>query len=152
MILDKLENSGEYEMLHPLFKEAFDYLKSIDFSKTETGKTELRGKDLFVTVSDSNLKSQEQAKLEVHDKYIDIQLPISKAETFGWKARADLIHAAEQFNKEKDIQFFNDKYTTLIPVVPENFIIFFPEDGHAPCIGEDQIRKVVVKVRIGSKE
>ncbi len=148
MILDKLENSGKYEHLHPLFKEAFDYLKSIDFSKAEPTKTELKGKDLFVMVSDSELRAADKAKPETHNKYIDIQLPISRPETFGWKARQDLSHPIGNFDEEKDIQFFDDKTETQITVLPGNFLIFFPEDGHAPCIGEGQVRKVVVKIKI----
>ena len=148
MILDKLENSGKYEHLHPLFKEAFDYLKSIDFSKAEPTKTELKGKDLFVMVSDSELRAADKAKPETHNKYIDIQLPISRPETFGWKARQDLTHPIGNFDEEKDIQFFDDKTETQITVLPGNFLIFFPEDGHAPCIGEGQVRKVVVKIKI----
>lgn len=148
MILDKLENSGKYEHLHPLFKEAFDYLKSIDFSKAEPTKTELKGKDLFVMVSDSDLRAADNAKPEAHKKYIDIQLPISRPETFGWKARQDLSHPIGNFDEEKDIQFFDDKTETQITVLPGNFLIFFPEDGHAPCIGEGQVRKVVVKIKI----
>lgn len=148
MILDKLENSGKYEHLHPLFKEAFDYLKSIDFSKAEPTKTELKGKDLFVMVSDSDLRAADNAKPEAHNKYIDIQLPISRPETFGWKARQDLTQLIGNFDEEKDIQFFDNKTETQITVLPGNFLIFFPEDGHAPCIGEGQVRKVVVKIKI----
>ncbi|SBW07717.1 conserved hypothetical protein [uncultured Dysgonomonas sp.] len=148
MILDKLENSGKYEHLHPLFKQAFDYLKSIDFSKAEPTKTELKGKDLFVMVSDSDLRAADNAKPEAHKKYIDIQLPISRPETFGWKARQDLTHPIGNFDEERDIQFFDDKTETQITVLPGNFLIFFPEDGHAPCIGEGQVRKVVVKIKI----
>lgn len=148
MILDKLENSGKYEHLHPLFKQAFDYLKSIDFSKVEPTKTELKGKDLFVMVSDSELRAADKAKPETHNKYIDIQLPISRPETFGWKARQDLTHPIGNFDEEKDIQFFDNKTETQITVLPGNFLIFFPEDGHAPCIGEGQVRKVVVKIKI----
>ena len=33
MILDSLNNTKKIECLHPLFKKAFDYLKSTDFSK-----------------------------------------------------------------------------------------------------------------------
>ncbi|MFV0332137.1 MAG: YhcH/YjgK/YiaL family protein [Dysgonomonas sp.] len=148
MIIDKLDNSKKYEDLHPLFKQAFDYLKSVDFSKAETGKTELKGKDLFLMVSDSDLKTADNAKLEVHNKYIDIQLPVSKPETFGWTSRADLQQETEPFNEERDIQFFIDKAETFITAHPGNFLIFFPEDGHAPCIGEGQVRKVVVKIRM----
>lgn len=37
MILDSLNNTKKIECLHPLFKKAFDYLKSTDFSKVEDG-------------------------------------------------------------------------------------------------------------------
>jgi YhcH/YjgK/YiaL family protein len=148
MILDNLDNSALYEQLNPLFKEAFDYLKSVDFSKAGVGKTELKGKDLFVIVSDSDMKTETDAKMEVHNNYIDIQLPVSKAETYGWKARVELKEPRDPFNEEKDIQFFFDKGTTLVTAVPGNFAIFFPQDGHAPCIGEGEIRKVVVKIRM----
>ncbi len=148
MILDSLKNSEAYEKLHPLFKEAFDYLKSVDFSKAEVGKTELREKDLYVMVSDSDMKTEADAKVEAHNKYIDIQLPIDKPETYGWKARAELKEEQESFNEEKDIQFFYDKGTTLVTAVPGDFAVFFPQDGHAPCIGEGKIRKVVVKIKL----
>ena len=148
MILDSLKNSEAYEKLHPLFKEVFDYLKSVDFSKAEVGKTELRGKDLFVMVSDSDMKAEADAKVEAHNKYIDIQLPIDKPETYGWKARAELKEEQESFNEEKDIQFFYDKGTTLVTAVPGDFAVFFPQDGQAPCIGEGKIRKVVVKIKL----
>jgi len=148
MILDSLKKAELYYSIHPLFKEAFEYLKSVDFMKAEVGKTELKGKDLFVVVSDSDLRTEEEAKMEVHNKYIDIQLPISVAETYGWKARAELKEERDAFNEEKDIQFFFDKGTTLVTAVPGDFAIFFPQDGHAPCIGGGgKVRKVVVKIK-----
>ncbi|MDU1889999.1 MAG: YhcH/YjgK/YiaL family protein [Dysgonomonas sp.] len=148
MILDKLENAELYTSVHPLFAEAFEYIKATDFSNMEVGKIELKGKDLFVAVSDSDLKTESAAKMEVHNRYIDIQLPISKPETFGWKGRSSLEEEYDPFNEEKDIQFFKDKATTLFTAVPGDFVIFFPQDGHVPCIGEGKIRKVVVKIKI----
>ena len=148
MIIDHLKNSAQYEQLNPLFKKAFDYLKSLDFSKIEVGKTEIEGTDLFISISNSNLKTKEDAKLEIHDKYIDIQMPVSKAEGFGWIGRRDMKSEAAPFDVEKDIQFFTDKPQTYFSVEPGNFAIFFPEDGHAPCIGEGTILKIVVKVKV----
>lgn len=148
MIIDNLQNSALYENLNPLFKQAFDYLKSLDFSSIEPGKTVLVENKLTVAVSDSNMKTPENAKLEVHDKFIDIQLPVSKAERFGWKERSALKTEREPYNPEKDILFFTDQPETTFDLQPGNFAIFFPEDGHAPCIGEGQIRKIVVKVAV----
>ncbi|MBK5721026.1 YhcH/YjgK/YiaL family protein [Dysgonomonas sp. Marseille-P4677] len=148
MILDSLKNAEMYYNIHPLFKDAFEYLKSVDFLKVEPEKIELHGKDLFVMISDSNLKTEANAKLEVHNQYIDIQMPISKTETFGWKSRADLQEESGSFNIDRDIQFFEDSAISLFSVSPGDFVVFFPGDGHAPCIGDGQIRKVVVKIKI----
>lgn len=147
MILDNLKNAEQYYTLHPLFKDAFDYIKTVNFAEAETGKIELKGTDLFVIVSDSDLRLQAEANIEVHNQYIDIQLPISRTEIFGWAARTGLEQEDKPFDEAKDIQFFEDDYTTQILVDPGNFVIFFPEDGHAPCIGEGRIRKVVVKIK-----
>lgn len=45
-----LNNTEKIECLHPLFKQAFDYLKSTDFSKVEDGKYELEDSRLYVSV------------------------------------------------------------------------------------------------------
>ena len=151
MVIDSLKNSEVYEKINPLFKKAFDYIKATDFANAEVGKVELEGKDLFLMVSDTTMKAEADAKLEVHDKYIDIQVPVSKAETYGWKGRKDLQTEREAFNAEKDIQFFLDKPVTYATVHPGDFAIFWPGDGHAPCIGDGTVRKVVVKIKINEK-
>lgn len=148
MILDSLENSSLYEHLNPLFPKAFDYIKKLDFSNIETGKTEVDGLNLFVGISDSKLKEKQDAKLEAHNKYIDIQIPISKKEIFGWSARETLKKPIGEFNTDKDIIFFEDTPASYIEVNPRDFAIFFPHDAHAPCIGEGTVRKIVIKIRI----
>lgn len=47
MILDSLENSKRIECIHPLFKQAFDYVKSTDFSKMEDGKYDIADAGTF---------------------------------------------------------------------------------------------------------
>ena len=62
MILDSLNNTKKIECLHPLFKKAFDYLKSTDFSKVEDGKHELDGSRLYVSVVSIFGKEKKDAK------------------------------------------------------------------------------------------
>ncbi len=50
MVIDRLENIEKYTLLHPLFEQAIDFLKSHDLHSLEIGKTELKGKDLLVNV------------------------------------------------------------------------------------------------------
>lgn len=148
MIIDNLKSSALYEHINPYFKQAFDYLKSLDINQLEAGKTVLDGDNLIFNVSDTNLKTIDNAKLEVHDKYIDIQVPITQAEGFGWMHRSELKEETAPYNSEKDIQFFEDKAKLFFTLQPGDFAIFFPEDGHAPCIGEGAIRKIVIKVKV----
>ena len=85
MILDSLNNTKKIECLHPLFKKAFDYLKSTDFSKVEDGKHELDGSRLYVSVVSIFGKEKKDAAIETHKKYIDIQMPLLGVEKIGWK-------------------------------------------------------------------
>lgn len=148
MILGNLNNVEQYKKISPLFKEAFEYLETLDLDNLEIGKTEIKGKDLFINITNTTLKTKENAKVEIHNLYADIQIPISKSETYGWIDRSKLQTEKDVFNVEKDIQFFEDKATTFVSIQPQDFVIFFPEDGHAPGIGEGEILKIVVKIKV----
>lgn len=58
MVIDRLENIEKYTLLHPLFEQAIDFLKSHDLHSLEIGKTELKGKDLLVNVAQTNPKKK----------------------------------------------------------------------------------------------
>lgn len=148
MILDSLHNSAQIDSLHPLFKKAFDYIKSTDFSTLENEKIFLEGDDLFVMINEYTGKTREEAVVETHKKYIDIQIPLTKPEIIGWISDRKLLSPKSSYNKEKDIAFFSDQPTTYLTVLPQEFVIFFPEDGHAPGICEGLARKVVLKIKL----
>lgn len=149
MIFDSLKNCALYENVHPRMKRAFEVLATTDWTREEPGVHEIEGRDLYVNVMERELKKKGDAKLEVHDEYIDIQLLVSGAgETFGWSERKGLRQPQAPFNTEKDIQFFEDEPQTYYTMRPGQFSVLFPEDGHAPLVGEGKVRKVVVKVRL----
>jgi YhcH/YjgK/YiaL family protein len=52
------------------------------------------------------------------------------------------------YNEEKDVQLYLDQPDTFFSLTDHQFVIFFPEDVHAPMIGEGEITKMVIKVRI----
>lgn len=146
MVVDKIENLDKYISLNPLFAQAVEFLKSHNLSEMEVGKTELKGKDLVVNIAQTNPKTKEQAKLETHNKFIDIQIPLSGVEIMGYTPGADCKPADAPYNEEKDITFFEGLAESYIPVKPGMFAIFFPEDGHAPGVTETGVKKVIVKV------
>ncbi len=148
MILDSLKNSALYENVNPRMKKAFELIASTDWTTMETGIHELDGKDIYVNVMERELKQKSDAKLEVHNEYIDIQVLVTgKEEAFGWSERKDLRMPQGEFNAEKDIQFFDDAPQTYYTLRPGQFTVLFPEDGHAPMVGEGTMRKIIVKVR-----
>lgn len=148
MILESLNNTERIESLHPLFKQAFDYLKTTDFSKVEDGKYELDGSRLYISVVNISGKEEKNAAIETHKKYIDIQMPLLGVEEIGWKPGSELQEESIPYNEKKDITFYADRPTAYTKIYPGQFAIYFPEDGHAPGIGEGNIRKVIVKVLI----
>ncbi|MCD8260178.1 MAG: YhcH/YjgK/YiaL family protein [Bacteroides sp.] len=147
MVVDKLENLEKYVSLNPLFAQAILFLKSTDLNAQPIGKVELKGKELVVNFAEAAPKTKEQAKLETHNEYIDIQIPLTGPEVMGYTAGADCIPADAPYNPEKDITFFEGPATDYITVKPGMFAIFFPQDGHAPGITETGVKKVIVKVK-----
>lgn len=148
MILDNLENASNYFGLNPLFKKAFEYAKGLDMNNVPEGTIEIESTYLKASVVEAALKSKAEAKLETHRKFIDIQIPIAREEIFGWKSLKNLKEATEEYNRQNDFQLFNDEPSAFINVLPGEFIIFSPEDAHAPLIGEGTIRKLIIKVAV----
>jgi len=148
MILDRLDNSGIYEALHQGFAEAFDFLKRKDVGELSPGRYDIDGDRVFAVVVQIEGKGREGAKLEIHKKYIDIQFEISGTDEIGWKPSNGCINVDSEFDKEKDLGFFNDEPETWIFMPPNTFTIFFPQDAHAPLGGKGDLHKVIVKIAV----
>lgn len=148
MIISKLENSSRIEPLHPLFKRLFDYIRQHDLLKQATGKIVLQGEDLFI--NNVELEGVEKSKqpLELHREYIDVHILLEGQETIGWKPIETLEHELQPYKKEGDCALYSDKPSTFVDMNPGEFVIVFPEDPHAPAIGEGKIRKLIAKVRV----
>ena len=147
MIIDTLDNLEKYAALNPLFPKVVEILKANDLSKMADGKYEIEGKDLFVNITTTKGKTPDEAFIETHNKMIDIQIPITAAETYGYTQR-ELLPDVE-YNAEKDItkipDLAADSYVTCQPGM---MAIFFPQDGHAPCIaGVPEFKKAIFKVK-----
>ena len=147
MIIDTIENLGKYVALNPLFADVVEFLKSHDLQSMEPGKYPIKDKDLFMNLQVAQQRTKDTAFLETHVEMIDIQIPITCAETFGYTPLCDL--PAFEYNAEKDITKYGDtKPQTFVTVNPGQFAIFFPQDGHMPCIiDEPEIKKAIFKVK-----
>ena len=145
MVIDNLKNLRNYETLHPLFGKAFDFIESTDLMALEPGKIVLIENELFVNVCQWEPKTKEMAKLETHNEYIDIHVPISGEEAMGYTQRADLPEA--EYDAAVDMTLYDGLAADYITVKPDMFTLFFPEDGHAPGITPVGLKKIIIKVK-----
>jgi len=149
MIVDSLKNASRYYSVNPLFAKAFEYISQTDLANAGDGKSEIAdGLKAIFSNATGKTKETSLAKFECHNKNIDIQLCINGIETIGWKPREKCITPNGEYNTEKDVQFYNDPPDTFFQLTDGQFAIFFPEDVHAPMIGEGNIKKLVIKVWI----
>ena len=146
MIFDTIANADRYAGLHPLFPQAFDYIRNTDLNALPPGRYPIAGEYLFAIVEHVPGRTRASAQLECHRKYIDIQLVLDGVDEMGWKALADCHEPVSDFQTEKDIQFFRDAPAAWIATPAKAFCIFFPEDAHAPLVATGNLRKVIFKV------
>lgn len=146
MIIDTIDKLAFYEKLNPLFKDVVEFLKTNELSSLEEGKHFIKGRDLFVNIQTAKAKCKEVAKMETHRNMIDIQIPLSTSETFGYTPLNKLPEL--EYNAEKDIIKYELEAETYFTLQPGEFVIFFPQDGHTPCISnEAEIKKAIFKVK-----
>ena len=150
MIIDTIQNASKYYSVHPLFAKAFDYIRKTNLDTIEMGKYEIEGENLKAAFSNKKgmTAAESVAKFECHNKHIDIQLCISGVEQMGWKPREKCKIENGGYNAEKDVQLYSETPDMYFQLAAGQFVIFFPEDVHAPMIGEGEIKKLVIKVKV----
>lgn len=148
MIVDSLDQLESYVALHPSFSVVADFIRTHQLNELPTGRINLDGARLFVNVVEAAPKQASEAKLETHDRMIDIQLPISATETIGYTPRVQLTPAA--YNDADDISFYTETPQTYLTISPGMFAVFFPGDGHAPAISANGLKKIIIKVAVNN--
>jgi YhcH/YjgK/YiaL family protein len=147
MIIDTLDNLAQYESVNPLFKDVVEFMKKNNLNKLEAGKHTIKGADLFVNITTAQGKAPDEAVIETHRRMIDIQVPLDAPETYGYTPLSHLPEA--EYNAEKDITKYPGLMAeSFVDCQPGMFAIFFPQDGHAPCISmAPAIKKAIFKVK-----
>jgi biofilm protein TabA len=148
MILDVLENAHRYLALNKGFAKAIEFILRPDLKELPVGKYEIDGDRVFAMVSKDPGRKKENALLETHEKYIDIQLVLAGTDDMGWKPRSLCEQPTGEYDQNTDVQFFADEPDAWLSTGSGAFAIFFPEDAHMPLISSGQLHKVIVKVTV----
>jgi YhcH/YjgK/YiaL family protein len=148
MILDRLENLKSYGCLFPNIAQVVAFYEECLQERKEPMQYQLDGTRLMANVDYAPAKTKEQAKLEAHKKYIDIQICLEGEETIGWKDLNFCKKPIGEFNTEKDYVLYEDPIETWLNIPANHFTIFYPEDAHAPMVGTGDFYKIVFKVAV----
>ncbi len=151
MIFDRLKNSEIYNILGEKIEKGFAFLKNTDLKNLPDGKYEIDGNEIFANVQTLKTKPKEEKKWEVHRKYIDIQYVIKGREKMGYGILEDFKTIISPYDNEKDLEFLDGKKYNYINVYEGDFVVFYPNDVHAPMLSvenSEEIKKVIVKIAI----
>lgn len=143
MKIDLVENLENYKIVT---QEMVDFVKYAMNNPMEEKEYELKN-GAYAIYQVYNTK--ENADLEAHRKFIDIQIILKGKEKIevtkidGLKVKTPYVY---------DVVFFEDpEEVTTLEMIKETFTIFYPKDAHKPCIqfdGIEEVIKIVIKVPI----
>jgi len=151
MIFDELKNARYYFNFSNNFKEGFQFLLNSDLENLKEGKHIIKGDEIYANIQTLKTKPLEEQKWEVHRKYIDIQYVIKGREKMGFALLKDFNKTISPYDDVKDVAFLEGKNYNYINVQSGNFVIFYPNDVHAPMLSvEDgeEIKKVIIKIKV----
>lgn len=148
MVLDLLENLKYYEGLNPHFSKVVEFVRNNDLAGLPLGRNEICGDYVYANVMEVKPKTKEEAFIEVHRRYIDIQIPLSADEIMGYTPLNELPDADYNSTGDAAVYPVGMSARDYLNVHKGEFVIFFPQDGHAPAITPVPLKKVVIKVAV----
>lgn len=149
MILDSLKSFERYVELHKSFGKVYAFIKDNDLYGLPEGKHIIEENNIWCTVVSEEGKGLEECTpLEVHDSFIDIHVILEGTETIGFRDRAKCMGTEVKYDEAKDIALLTEEPEAFVSYSDGNMVICFPQDAHAPMMGNGTIRKAIFKVRL----
>ncbi len=150
MILDSLKSFEKYQTLQEGFDKVYQFIRKNSLYNLEPGEYEIDGKRVYCTVLEGELKDVEDAKLEIHDSYIDIHVLLEGSETIGIKDRSKCSTDNTKYQEADDVAYLEEEPENYVVMGPGNLAVIFPADAHAVLLGNGSCKKAVFKVHVGS--
>jgi YhcH/YjgK/YiaL family protein len=150
MIYGHILASETFQFLqtHPVWKQAFDWLKTVTGAKPP-GIYRLHGEEMFVNVHGYKTLPREECRFESHRHYLDLQYCVHGGELIDWQ-ESSRLQTDGAYDETKDVQFYQAQDTkTVLHMLPGNFVIFHPSDGHRPKCSDTvhpEVFKLVIKI------
>ena len=148
MILTDLKNLRRYKCLNEHFTTLISYLESSELLAASLGRITVDGDNVFINNICVSGVPRESQVLEMHKKYIDVHILLEGSETIGVKLLAQINSFSKEYDEDGDCMISEEQADYYINMIPGCIMICFPEDAHAPAIGNGVIRKAIAKVAV----
>ena len=151
MIYDNLNNIAFYKGLSPDIYEGLKFLRQVS-PDIAVGTYQLTP-NVKAIVSEYTTKEVNENGYEAHRQNIDIQYLLKGNEKIACLPVEELSET-KPYSEETDAAFYkadSAHSSSTLDLRPGYFAIFYPQDGHMPCLcisKPEAVKKVVVKVRL----
>ena len=147
MVYDKIDNIETYKGLSEDIYEGLKFLKnaSIDLA---CGVHEINSR-VKAIVSEYETKAVNENGYEAHKKFIDIQYLLKGSEKNCCQP-IERLKVIKPYKEEIDAAFYEADIPAQELMLGDGFFaIYWPQDGHMPCLKLceiEKVKKIVVKV------
>lgn len=149
MVYDKIDNIETYKGLSEDIYEGLKFLKQATHDLAN-GVHEINPR-VKAIVSEYETKPVNENGYEAHRKFVDIQYLISGAEN-NRCLPIEKLKETKAYKEEIDAAFYEAEiHTQELMLGNGYFAIYYPQDGHMPCLIADipkKVKKVVVKIEL----
>lgn len=131
---------------------ALGHLQHMNVSEADVGKKVFVNDGFYYSVLKYMTKPEEEAKLESHRKYVDIQIIVKGEELMDIVDISRLI-MKENYNADNDVMFWNvPERMARLTLKAGDYIILYPENAHRGAIKmseeNTEVLKILGKVKI----
>ena len=149
MVYDKSDNIETYKGLSEDIYDGLKFLKNAT-PDLDCGVHEINPR-VKAIVSEYETKAVNENGYEAHKKFIDIQY-LLKGEEKNCCLPIEKLTAIKPYKEEIDAAFYEAKIPAQELMLGDGyFAIYWPQDGHMPCLSVNNsknVKKIVVKIEI----
>lgn len=150
MIVDSLASIKHHPGLDAEFLTALEQVMALDLFELAPGDYSLGAGKILVKMMDRQLTAPAVKPFEMHQRDIDIHIPLNGPETLGYVCGDARMENITPYDKAKDICFAQAQQGEAWLVLPPGgLVIFFPGEWHKPACYLDSthfLRKAVIKI------
>jgi len=157
MLIDHIDHLIQYSVVPKrALGTILEFIQACKDDKKPDGKYALYGEDLYALVQTYQTKKAEDARLEAHRHYADLQVVLSGSEHVYWTPNQNLTIFDDQLDTKDMVKYQDVRKTGIFQLDSDMFAYFAPWDAHAPSISclngsPTQVHKIVFKIRVNHR-